>query len=57
MLFADRVRNDAGIPTIASGHLRTSDEINTVLAAGRADLCVMAPPLEPPEFAEEGAVV
>jgi anthraniloyl-CoA monooxygenase len=54
MLFADRVRNEAGIPTIASGHLRTSDEINTVLAAGRADLCALAPPLEPTEHADEG---
>ena len=39
--FSDRVRNEAGIPTVAGGNLTTSDEINTILAAGRADLCVM----------------
>jgi len=56
-LFADRVRNEAGIPTIASGHVRTTDEINTLLAAGRADLCALAPPtLEPTECGHGGAV-
>ncbi len=39
--FSDRVRNEAGIPTMTGGNLTTSDEINTILAAGRADLCVM----------------
>jgi anthraniloyl-CoA monooxygenase len=56
-LFADRVRNEAGIPTIASGHVRTTDEINTLLAAGRADLCALAPPiLEPTECGQGSAV-
>jgi anthraniloyl-CoA monooxygenase len=55
MLFADRVRNEAGIPTIASGHLRTTDEMNTLLAAGRADLCAAAPRLEPIEWGDGGA--
>ncbi len=40
-LFSDRVRNEAGIPTIVGGYLTTSDEVNTILAAGRADLCIM----------------
>ncbi len=38
---ADRIRNEAGIPTIASGNITTVDEVNTILAAGRADLCCL----------------
>ncbi|MEO6796043.1 MAG: FAD-dependent monooxygenase [Candidatus Dormibacter sp.] len=38
---SDRIRNEAGVPTIASGNITTSDEINTILAAGRADLCML----------------
>ena len=36
---SDRIRNEAGIPTIASGNITTLDEVNTILAAGRADIC------------------
>jgi anthraniloyl-CoA monooxygenase len=36
---SDRIRNEAGIATLASGHITTADEVNTILAAGRADLC------------------
>ncbi len=39
--LSDRVRNEAGIPTMVGGYLTTSNEINTILAAGRADLCIM----------------
>ena len=42
--LADRVRNEAGIPTLIGGYLTTSNEVNTVLAAGRADLCILDPP-------------
>jgi anthraniloyl-CoA monooxygenase len=38
---ADRIRNEAGIPTMVGGNLTTADEANTILAAGRADLCVL----------------
>lgn len=38
---ADHVRNEAGVPTIAEGRITTADDANTILAAGRADLCVM----------------
>jgi anthraniloyl-CoA monooxygenase len=41
--YADRIRNEAGIPTIVGGNLTTADEINTLIAAGRADLCVLDP--------------
>ena len=37
---SDRIRNEARIPTLATGHITTTDEMNTILAAGRADLCV-----------------
>jgi anthraniloyl-CoA monooxygenase len=42
--FSDRIRNEAGILTMVGGYLTTSDEVNTMLAAGRADLCIMDPP-------------
>jgi anthraniloyl-CoA monooxygenase len=39
--YADLVRNEAGVPTMAFGQITTLDEVNTILAAGRADLCVL----------------
>lgn len=36
---SDRIRNEAEIATLASGHISTVDDVNTILAAGRADLC------------------
>jgi anthraniloyl-CoA monooxygenase len=41
---SDRMRNEAGIPTIAAGNITTADDVNTILAAGRADLCVLELP-------------
>jgi anthraniloyl-CoA monooxygenase len=43
LLFSDRVRNEAGVATIVCGQSHTSDEVNNLLAAGRADLCVVRP--------------
>src|SRR5881296_1291705 len=40
--FADRVRHEAGIPTMAVGNISSYTDVNTILAAGRADLCVLA---------------
>jgi anthraniloyl-CoA monooxygenase len=37
--LSDRVRNEAGIPTLVGGFLTTTNEANTALAAGRSDLC------------------
>ena len=39
--FSDRIRNEAGIPTMMGGYLTTSNEVNTIIAAGRADLCIL----------------
>jgi anthraniloyl-CoA monooxygenase len=41
--WSDLVRNDAAVPTMVGGNLTTADEVNTVLAAGRADLCLLDP--------------
>lgn len=41
--LSDRVRNEAGVPTLVGGHLTTLDEVNTLVVAGRADLCVLEP--------------
>jgi anthraniloyl-CoA monooxygenase len=42
--FADRIRQEAGIPTIAVGAISEADHANSILAAGRADLCAVARP-------------
>jgi len=42
--FADRIRNEAGIPTIAVGAISSYDDVNTIILAGRADLCALARP-------------
>jgi anthraniloyl-CoA monooxygenase len=42
--FADRVRNEAHIPTIAVGAIFEADHVNSIIASGRADLCALARP-------------
>jgi anthraniloyl-CoA monooxygenase len=42
--FSDQVRNEARIPTMTVGNINTADEVNSILIAGRADLCVLARP-------------
>jgi anthraniloyl-CoA monooxygenase len=39
--YSERIRNEAGIATIVGGYLATSNEVNTIVAAGRADLCIV----------------
>jgi anthraniloyl-CoA monooxygenase len=39
--FADRIRNLTGIPTIAVGAISGYDDVNTIILAGRADLCAL----------------
>jgi anthraniloyl-CoA monooxygenase len=40
--FADRIRHEAGIATMAVGNISSYMDVNTIIAAGRADLCVLA---------------
>ncbi|KQN77998.1 salicylyl-CoA 5-hydroxylase [Duganella sp. Leaf61] len=42
--FADRIRNEAGIATIAVGAITSADQVNGIIAAGRADLCAIGRP-------------
>ncbi|MYT28136.1 bifunctional salicylyl-CoA 5-hydroxylase/oxidoreductase [Streptomyces sp. SID8354] len=42
--FADRIRNTLGIPVIAVGALSSWDDVNSLILAGRADLCALARP-------------
>ena len=39
--FADRIRNEAGIATMAVGIISSYDDVNSLLLAGRADLCLL----------------
>ncbi|HXL84244.1 MAG TPA: bifunctional salicylyl-CoA 5-hydroxylase/oxidoreductase, partial [Casimicrobiaceae bacterium] len=42
--FADRIRNEVGIATMAVGTIFDPDHVNSIIAAGRADLCALARP-------------
>jgi len=42
--FADRIRNEAGVPTIAVGAITEADQVNGIIASGRADLCAVSRP-------------
>jgi anthraniloyl-CoA monooxygenase len=42
--FADRIRNEVGMPTIAVGAIASYDDVNTIVLAGRADMCALARP-------------
>lgn len=42
--FADRIRNRTGAATMAVGSISSWDDINTIIAAGRADLCALGRP-------------
>ena len=42
--YADRIRHETGIPTIAVGAISSHEDVNTIILAGRADLCALARP-------------
>jgi anthraniloyl-CoA monooxygenase len=42
--FAEKIRYEVGIPVMAVGAILNADHVNTILAAGRADLCALARP-------------
>ncbi len=49
--FSEQIRLEAGVPTITAGNITTADQINTIIASGRADLCALARPhLADPHF-------
>ena len=55
--FADRIRNEAKIPTITVGNISSGDQVNTIVASGRADLCALARPhLDDPHFTLHAAI-
>ncbi|MBG0851854.1 bifunctional salicylyl-CoA 5-hydroxylase/oxidoreductase [Streptomyces spinoverrucosus] len=42
--YADRIRHEAGVPVIAVGAISSWDDVNSLLLAGRTDLCALARP-------------
>jgi anthraniloyl-CoA monooxygenase len=40
--FSDRIRHEARVPTMTVGNISSAADVNTILAAGRADLVVLA---------------
>lgn len=42
--YSDRIRNELGARTIAVGNITDPDQVNSILAAGRADLCALGRP-------------
>ncbi len=55
--FAEQIRMETGLPVMAVGAIQGWDHANTVLAAGRADLCALARPhLLDPRLTQRAAV-
>ena len=55
--YSDRIRQEAGVPTIAVGNITDADQVNAIIAAGRADLCALARPhLHDPQWTLRAAV-
>jgi anthraniloyl-CoA monooxygenase len=42
--FSDRIRNEGRVPTIAVGNITEADQVNSIIAAGRADLVAIGRP-------------
>jgi anthraniloyl-CoA monooxygenase len=42
--FSDRIRNEARVATMAVGNIYEPDHVNSIIMAGRADLCCLARP-------------
>jgi anthraniloyl-CoA monooxygenase len=55
--FSDRIRNEAGIATMAVGNIYEADHVNSILMAGRADLvCIGRPHLADPYWTLHTAI-
>src|SRR5215470_10103664 len=54
--FSDQIRNEAGLATMCVGAITTANQVNTIVAAGRADLVALARPhLVDPSFTMKAA--
>jgi anthraniloyl-CoA monooxygenase len=42
--YSDRIRNEGRVPTIAVGNITDADQVNSIIAAGRADLVAIGRP-------------
>jgi anthraniloyl-CoA monooxygenase len=42
--YADRIRHEVGIATVAVGAISSHEDVNTIVLSGRADLCALARP-------------
>ncbi|NDZ94665.1 bifunctional salicylyl-CoA 5-hydroxylase/oxidoreductase, partial [Streptomyces sp. SID11726] len=42
--FADRIRHEVGVPVLAVGAISSWDDVNSLILAGRTDLCALARP-------------
>ncbi|MEU7049783.1 bifunctional salicylyl-CoA 5-hydroxylase/oxidoreductase [Streptomyces eurythermus] len=42
--FSDRIRNEVGVATLTVGAISSDDDVNSILLAGRADLCALGRP-------------
>ncbi|MCW6533618.1 bifunctional salicylyl-CoA 5-hydroxylase/oxidoreductase [Sphingomonas lycopersici] len=42
--FSDQIRNELGVATMAVGNIYEVDHVNSIVAAGRADLCAIGRP-------------
>lgn len=55
--FADRIRNEAGVPVMAAGNIYETDHVNSILMAGRADIvCIGRPHLADPYWTLHAAL-
>ena len=55
--FSDRIRNEAGLATMAVGNISDADQVNSILLAGRADLvCLARPHLADPYWTLHAAI-
>ena len=55
--FSDRIRNEAGLATMAVGNITDADQVNSILLAGRADLvCLARPHLSDPYWTLHASV-
>jgi anthraniloyl-CoA monooxygenase len=54
--LSDRIRNEGRVPTIAVGNITEADQVNAIVAAGRADLVALARPhLTDPNWTQHAA--